>query len=677
MTEQTNGNGNGGGAHPRIAPFTRLRANVKGPIDDQLAPITAFCGENRTGKTARIDAIRLALTGKHPAGPHGTDLIELVPEGAPGLFCELDGPSGKTSFIVEVEGGKAKKPGVSERSDLLKASIGEKDLEHILPMQSMRTLIDLGSTLGREEIFKRFGSITSVPQPRGLSDGQKGMWTQGLGEVKGEKPKADSAEILSLVGAWMRKKKLALGREITALDKLIKEREGAIAKNTAGAEELPKFQAQLKQAAAWENAGHLRARKAEIEKEVEAYRLRVKPYIEAKENRPAEDTATTEEDTKRQHAIAELKTDIIALKAKSKDELITLKAKAKEELKLLMGGEFLMRCCDNGVAAADAEGKTTCILCGSAGWVPSQTKSANENRVLARAESVKKADEAVTDAERNFETMIMAAENKFEQAQRVYQAWKNENDVRRRRIENEESSIRAEAQRIKTQQEENARALEGVPESYEGPNANDLRAQIKLLEDATTLARQLDNDIARLRELHIQQDMAKVLEQEAMKELQMLLTRTSEAAHSTVNTYMPGGFRAEINLETAKWCVVGRDGRPHGRGIMAGSERGALVPALALGWTEGAPARFVILDDDDLAPFSPVNLRKVFDALKDAIDDGLLTQVFVTSSRPHELPDYVHKVVTDGAQPTAAGPSVTFVPTQNPEPGTTPSELVL
>lgn len=618
------------GERQRVEPFTRLVSNVKGLIDDQLGPMTAWVGDNRTGKTSRVDAIRLAITGKHPAGPHGSDLMELVPEGASTLFAELSGPSGSTRFVVETEGGKAKKPGKPEPTGLYKAVVQEKDLETILPMQSMRDLIDLGSTRGREAIFRRFGSIVAVPVPRGLSETQTKLWNDGLAAVKASNPKADSAELLSLLAAWMRQRKLAIGREIKALDNLVKEREQTVKQYAAGEEELPALRDKLKLAEAWDQAESLRQRKAQLEADGEAYKAKVAPFLEADQQAEAKAKVQKAEDEAWKLKLANIKTAALALQ----ERLL-------QETKLLHGGEWLVATLKLNAEKADAEGHAPCLLCGNPAFTPAEAKAQVEPRVEARRASWEGAQDEI--AKNHAE---------YQETEAAYRGWQLTVSEAERKYEADKTALRFEYTRIKTALDEVNRALEGSPSAYDGPPTMEVRRQIKAREDASTLSRQLDQDVQKLRNLHVEQDLAKALEGEATKELSGLLVRTSEAAHTAVNTYMAEGFRAEIDLETAKWKVLGMDGRPHRRDIMAGSERGALIPALALGWTEGAPARFLILDDDDLAPFSPMNLRRLFDTLKDALDDGLLTQVFVTSSRPDEIPDYVTKIHTTA--PTAA-----------------------
>lgn len=602
----------------RIAAFTKLTTNVKTQICDELGPITAFLGANFSGKTARLDAIRLALTGKHPVGPHGSDLMELVPENAASLFATLEGPSGMSTFKLNIDAakGKAEKPLPAERFGLFRELMTDADMENILPAQTMSSLIKLGSTLGREAILKRFGDASSVPTPRGLTDAQTALWTEGLTAVKAAAPSADASTQLAELSSWMRQRKLELGRNAKSLDKLIKDREAQTTATAAGTEQLPQWKKQLVEAEAWERAASLRQRKAQIEVEIEAYRTKVAPF-NTKDS--AAEVAAHQADIEKNNQ------ETAALEA----QLAEARAAVTDSVERLAFGDGLLRC-------LDIEGP--CVLCGNPEFDRNAARPQIEPRVEQRREQLAalRTKElelgnslmALIDARRDLEKGFVAKGQAEEQAKNV---------------------LRQEASRLKAAKEENALALQGAPIDYKGTTAEVLRAQIRSAEVNQVQTRTIDDEVAKYRKLVAEQEVAKVLEQEATKALSALLARTSEVANATVNKYMPTGFRASLDLETAKWQMFGTDNRPHGKSVMAGSEQGALIVSLALAWTEGAPARFLLLEDDDLAPFSPENLVKLFDALKAAVDDGLLTQVFVAWARPHEIPDYVHRVMVGGA----------------------------
>lgn len=662
-----NGNGNG---RRIVAAFDYLAGNTKSRFEHRLtSKCIAFVGKNRRGKTARLDAVRLALTGKHPVGPHGTDLFELAPENALSLSAALRGPGDlKSEFRVEVEGGKPRKPPEKpDRGGSLKAIEAmpgsDKLFENMMPTLSMRDLIR-GSTLTREAVFRRWGDITSLPTPRGLTEEQLELWRKGRDEVKASKPKADVAEVLSGMSAYFRKVKLEKGREIKALEKLLKERDEKLAPAAAGAEDLPRLKEQLQAAEAWERTATLRVRKAEIEAEAAAYRERVQPYVEADKLRAQKDSELAEQRRAKQGAIDTLVSSLEELAKTRAAKVTEFDEQVKKQVFYLTGGEWLMECIHTLEGKADESGHAACVLCGNRCHVETLKKQVAP-RVQARRLAVEKLYKERDQALATLDEEQRALETSRRKAEAELRAWESGVEEERRQEENAKTQLRMEYNRIRSARDENELALKDVPDLYTGPASAVVRATIKALEDAETASKQLDAEMKKLRELAIEQQLYQLLEQEAARELNTLLARTAETANAAVNRYMPEGFRAVLSVEEAQWHVVGMDGRAHGRKVMSGSEFGALVPALACAWTEGAPARYVLLDDEDLAPFDPENLALLLSSLKDAIEDGLLTQVFLAWSRAHEIPDdWGQKIYVDSPAPALAEPpaSTAIVP---------------
>lgn len=704
MSEKNGSNGTNGhhdeSSAPAIQlePFDYLAGNIKGRFEHVLTSrCVAFVGKNRRGKTARLEAFRLAFTGEHPVGPHGSNLMELAPENTLTLSVlartgDPANPRQQTSYRVEVEGGKAKKDEKADRLGLLRdiehLPNSDKVLESCLPIVAMRDLIKMGSTLGREAIFRRFGEITAIPTPRGLNTEQLTLWKEGLEASRTAKPKADTAEILAASSAWFRQRKLALGRDLKALEKLVKEREAKLGPAAAGSEELPQLKQRLEEAKAWEKSAELRAAKARIEQEAAAYRAKVQPMIDAdkSEVRAAREADLVAQENAKKDAVTALvavgtsitesiKTFSTEFDAAYRTKAEEYDAKVKKEVFYLTGGEWLTECIHILEGKVDADGNAACLLCGNSCHVAT-IKAAIEPRVLARRASVEKLYAERTQVLESLDsdklTRIGVLEGKLADAKRAaevadleFRTWKSGIESARRAEEEEKNLLKQEYQRISGQMGQNAMALKSVPAAYEGPTAAELEAQIEALQNAETANRQLDAEVAKLRQLSLDQEVAKTLEQEAAKEVNTLLTRTAETANGAVNKYMPDGFRAALDLETAQWTVVGADNRPHNKKVMAGSEFGALLPALALAWTEGAPGRYLTLDDEDLAFFDPENLGLMLRALKDACDDGLLTQVFVAWSRPNEIPDDWQKIFVDGpALALVAPPASSSAPTE-------------
>jgi flagellar biosynthesis regulator FlaF len=284
-------------------------------------------------------------------------------------------------------------------------------------------------------------------------------------------------------------------------------------------------------------------------------------------------------------------------------------------------------------------------------------------RIAARRESAAEAEKGLAEKIKAAEERKQTTSEAIEVASADYRAWKSGIEAERQKEEQVKNGLRAEFNRIKAALEENAVALKGVPAAYDGPASMVLKFQIAALDTAANTSTALDKAVAETRQLTVQQEIAKTLEQESARMVSTLLAKTAETANAAVNKYMPEHFRATLDLETAQWSVIGVDDRPHGKRVMAGSEFGALLPSLGLAWTEGAPGRFLTLDDEDLAFFDPDNLLLLLQALKDACDEGFLTQVFIAWSRPHEIPDsWGQKIFVDRdvEADLAAAPSPDF-----------------
>ena len=76
--------------------FDMLTGNVKGQrMVYQLEPCTAWVGGNEAGKSAALDAVQLALTGRVPAG-----LAEVIGTAETDLEAALQAPNGSFSLAI-------------------------------------------------------------------------------------------------------------------------------------------------------------------------------------------------------------------------------------------------------------------------------------------------------------------------------------------------------------------------------------------------------------------------------------------------------------------------------------------------------------------------------------------------------------------------------------------------
>jgi hypothetical protein len=642
----------------KLGPITYIEGTVKGFVQHRFhSRLVAFLGKNRRGKTAALDTIRISMTGKHPVGKHGTSFYELAPEGCEEFYALARGPNLESRFAVPLnkKGEPSLPPTKPTRGlDLLKIE-GLPDAEtlfaRMLPMQSWGKLVTLGSTLGREEIFRRFGQIDTVPVPMGLSDEQRALWAKGhdavvaeLARRKRKDPETldDAAAVLTDMSRWFRTETLSLGRQIRAAKERIEKHRAEILPAVAGAEELPKLREELKKADAWERSAGLRTRKAQIEKEIEAYRAAVRPLNAEEEKRAELEAALDREDAAKVAAIAELKTQLTALDAELAENAFRLG-----------GGLWYIRELKVREEAGKAAGTgiAPCFVCSS----PFKPRA-----VLARDEPTVKKRQKETDALVAKKTAVTRA---IDDASGQLEVFREERRRRALALERQKNDLKVAFGRLESARDENAAALAGVPDSYAGPTAVELRGQIKALEDAVAAQAALEAESAALKKLELDHFHMSTLEEETTGELARLLRRTSEAANAAVNRYITPGVVSLLNLDKAQWMVVGADGRPHSKKVISGLECGSLIPALACAWTEGAPGRFVLLDDEDLAGFDPENLALLLDALKRAVEADLLTQVFIAWSRPDEIPnDWGQKILIEGPPPDAFAPPLALAP---------------
>jgi hypothetical protein len=159
-------------AYCRHVPlFTHLETNVKGYVNVELGPCTAIVGQNQQGKTRILDAIRLALTGKHHIGPNASDIHELTPGEAVNVFSRLTESNGRIhKFEITVEEGRPKKPWKAEYP-----------YAHLLCVDRIGELLTFGSIRLREALIERWGQDRLPEAPLGLNAAQQQLWTQAEG----------------------------------------------------------------------------------------------------------------------------------------------------------------------------------------------------------------------------------------------------------------------------------------------------------------------------------------------------------------------------------------------------------------------------------------------------------------------------------------------------------------
>lgn len=728
-----------------ISYATRLRFNVKGgcvqgvgltPDGIPLGPDVLIVGENESGKTSVHDAFRLAWLGKHPVGPHGTNLRELAPAGADTLFAELTASDWSSRFVLSLKGGRAEKPKPPARTGTA-LQLTEEEIENALPFTAYRELLSVGSTLGREALIRRFGKVTSVPLPAGLSVPQKAAWQAAEAAVRADATgnldasgtagsASDPAAVLSEMSAHFRREKGRLSKQAKAKEAAIVVRRKALTDTGAGLEELDVLEAQLRQAETWEASAALRTATEEIATEVLQYTTAVQPLLEQRkpevlavvqEHEAAEgqehqqQIAAAEAECKRLRAAAEAAADqrkqqaCGAAAAQGKARLEEARAAVhsaqtvlQDRKRLLANGVFLLQAIATAETAAEAHEAHRCPLCGGP-WQPQELKTFVETRVQLRQKEVDEAQQRLVEASQTearctaeIDQIVRvageeaaratteelaaaaAADVTLHNARQAYRTVLAARTEVAAAADRQVQALRQERARIEARAAENRRALEavGAPATYAGPPAAELRGRVAALREAKHARDALDADAAELDRVQLEHGLAVSLEDLAETTLRGVLSRTIETAQAAFARYAPPGFQPVVDLDRAAFQMIGRDGVARGRHVMTGANFCALLPAVMLGWSEGAPARFVLADDVDTWGLSRRNFLGLLKTLREAREHGLVTQSIVCTHRTladlSSDPEFARWLVlcTDGLELVVSRPPSIPVPTPVP-----------
>tara|TARA_R110002110_G_scaffold16569_11_gene71657 strand:- start:4106 stop:5851 length:1746 start_codon:yes stop_codon:yes gene_type:complete len=571
--------------------FRYLKSNVKDDtLETGLDPCTAVVGPGRTYKTAIIDSVRLALSGRHPVGKDPKDLallrgVTARSMGSP-LLVSLQGPDGFAEFTVPMEGGRPKRPDSPKFEGKLSALTEAQRDRMLLPVPVGDLMT--GGSRGRAALLARFGGAVSLATPIGLDANQKTLWVRACGEVRTEletkskgEPVADT-EVLAGLESWFNRFKLGKGREKKELEAAVERRRGVL-EQTGGAEVLGEIRAQLAKAERWtEDHGRvsrlevLKGRRAQLEGDIQKYRVDVADFEVRKEAA---------------HSVVD---------------------SGDQERRLIFGEEFLVRL--EKAAGMDAP---ACPCC---------DREWTQALASARAERVAAAVEARRQA-----LMQVAAVQDF--------------GVEEKRLRDRKDWMAKERASLDSGIAELGAV--GSVEPWDGLSVGQLRAQVTQLENVDRTQKAIELDAARIGPLQVEWLRAQTLQKEAKKALLKAFESVKETAEKEINAYMPASFKAILYLDASstEWRVIGQDKESHGRGTWCGSEQGALMVALTLAWTAGSPLRVLLLDDPDLGYLAADVVPEVLGVVRDAVQRGDLTQAIIAMSRPAEIPEGWTKIV--------------------------------
>lgn len=590
--------------------FRKVESNVKGGVSVPLSPCTAVVSDrNRAGKTAVLDSIRLALAGGHPVGPHAADLAGLTADGSL-PWAKLLGD--KAEANIEFPSGR-KTPKHELSGEL--ASLTPEQQANLLPLVAMRDLLTLGTAKAREELFRRFGGAVSELSAEGLNEAQTQLYQSLLAQTKG-----DPVQRVTEAGTLVRSHKRALSERLKALE----DEKSRLATESVGflpPEEVKRLEDLLTAHDRYQQAANLRRtveqQAAELNAAIEAFSAMPQPQSEA-------EFKALQSMRPEYTRLAELKAKVEALRAEATSTSSTAK--------LLESITYLRRLLTQG---------TSCLVCNNA-HVPNAAdllKTAEEMHAR-ETESIRRAVEERALAELALASLV----NEVEQMERAARAQWQQATLAHQQAQGRLKVLGDSYQQNKATLE----SMGGADAPALDPAT--IRTKLDAARGAVAQKERAAQLAATIRQTKNEQSDTKAVESVLTESMTQLAEGVKLKAQNAVNEWMPDGFRAVLQLENdgkpeCRWEIVGSDGRPHPRGAASGAEWSALAVAIACAWSEGAPYRFLLLDDTDIAGFSAANVRNLLDTVAQAVSEGRLTQAFVAWSRPSEIPEEGWSVV--------------------------------
>lgn len=648
-----------------LGPVRRVRGNVKGAeIDLTLSPLTAIVGDNRRGKTRIPDTIQIAVLGKHSqvGGAPGV-LGTLAPAGAKQLVAEAYFDNAVARLTVDETHTKRPSNLQHSFSTANGVEVPQEYRERVMPALSLAEMLETvekGRNVAREEVFKRFGSVRTVPKPGGMLADQESMWREallasceievpeeltklvsevsklgeqapadlrsraleGLGQVERRLSEAleaaDPAVVLSDVAAWFRSQVKRQGDQARAFEKAAAD---ATVNDSSGAELVPVLEKKIKAARAWEAGqaardGLAAARANLLEAEAQLAQLTQQGAQFEQAVAAARQNAAEGE----QYALAREAEARQAAQAIAADKRRAERAEVVAEI--------------YGVYEQNKHaGHPVQCFCETpeAPRFPELDPGATKDRLLGRAGERRQAISGTE--QQHAELLRLAREARastvgaIRQAEGAYQQFM----VAKRGPEQRASNARAQIASLE-------KVLGAV--EHDGTPSATIEAQLAVVKSAASKKETREDLIEKQHVAERRVEIAQFLAKQAQSLLTEMLQKVKKPAEATMNAYMADGFRAELELteKVCRWTSVGADGRGHARGAASGAEYGALILALPQAWTHDSPDRIVFLDDAVLAPFSPQNVWRLLDRFAQLVLEGKLTQVIVCWSRRNEIP---------------------------------------
>lgn len=568
-------------------------STIKDGVDCRLGPCTVITRPNRGGKTAILDAIRVALGASHPIGRDGS-LLQLVPEPELGLRSAVYG-NGELLAEAVIDAGMRRAKFTRHVS-----LPGDDDL--VVSSAEIEQLLSFGPARAREALCRRWYVTRAehLEPPAELNEEQRGLWR--VAATMRHEPIA--VNVLSALSADFR------GHARTPVDT------SPPPTPPPAEQEITDARTRL-DAIVVACANRMRARLLAGQAE----RLQSSLLESASAGEVASVWAGREQ-------AARTRVDV------AQTEYVRVQTLWAGSASNVQGVDVTVNARQIMLQRSDR----TCICCGL------QVDTLRLRSLLASGQDVQTAIHAemasrhallvAADAERT------AARVDLEEVRQCQRLAAEAAAARQRQVE-ELATIRRVLREEGVSGEVHS-ASEDEAARHDAQTAYDtLLSRRTQAAHATAMVRR-EAEERRLAAVY------RVLERVAARRQVEVLAEVVNQAVATVNKYMPAGFAAMLDLDerVCRWTVYGRDGAAHPQGAMSGAEESALRLGLLGAWAEGRPMRVLLLDDRDLLGLDPQNIAKTFEAVHAAVTRGDFTQAVVVWTRPNEVPHEGWTVVT-------------------------------
>jgi len=632
----TKGTGSGG-----KGLFTMLRSSVKGHYADPLDGCTAWSStRNERGKTARLDAIRLALTGAHPAAKRGAGLLALSADGNR-LAVEMVGPAGTARYTIPQ--GRV----TGDHSIVLHGHAVDAPL---MPDLGLTTLTD--SQL-RQMLFARFPVGLSLTVPPGLSEAQAAFWQQAIvrtaDDLKLNVDKLAGDEIA---------RALVLGQLPGALAAIKRDLKRDIDRD--GAREIERR-------AALVEAGP-KPTTEEVEQALSIYQraLRAQEVISVVTG--LQECAAKDEAFNRQLAqfTAPTPLDFAALDAGVEAAQRAVDDARKERLQVeetlgLYGKVATLR--ELHVQNAERQGgHTQCLTCGSQAELEALRISLHQIKTAVQPydEHLRQYDARIEELHKTAQKLQRDANEKkrahAQQGQQHAQAISGTQQAQAQ-CRGQYQTLALQWQRlcaeanVESSNAEKVQAFIQQATELQSADTNALRLAAEALSTRQQAYEQLQQDEAQTQVARVHLQALTALEAVAKQTVENETKKLIAPVEKAVNLCLPQGLKARLLLldtdgsACCRFEVAGHDGQFRAYGAAPGRSWMALTLAVATAFLPSDPEaiRVVLLDDSDLAPFAPDARRELLGAFAQLQREGTFDHVFVACTQPETIPTgYLH-----------------------------------